>query len=251
MSLISTEERGILTLQIDNPPAHALSKRLVSELGAALDGLQKAQPRALILTSSGERFFSAGLDLIELYGLERPAIEAFSRELQQMFLRIFRFPFPVVAALNGHAIAGGAVLALTADRRLLARGDHLFGLNEVQVGLPLPGALFEIVRGAMGAQHAPEALLEGKNFGVDDALRVGFVHEVVERSELFARAFAIAEKLAQVSGKAYQRMKELLHADAESRMARWLESDPFVEIWFQDETRRAMGKARERLLRKK
>ena len=252
MPLVRIAERGgIASVCLDNPPAHAISRRLASELKSALDGLEEAMPRALLVTSTGERFFSAGLDLIELYDLERPDIEAFSQDFLQVFLRFFRFPAPVVAAVNGHAIAGGAILALTADRRLLARGNHLFGLNEVQVGLPLPGSLFEVVRAAIGSQHAPEALLEGKNFGADDALKIGFVHEVVERSELQARAFALAERLAQIPRKAYQRMKELLHADAEARMAKWLENDPFVEIWFEEETRRAMGAAREKLLKKK
>jgi len=82
-------------------------------------------------------------------------------------------------------------------------------------------------------------------------LKIGFVHEIVERRELSTRAFALAEKLAQVPRKAYRRMKELLHADAESRMVRWLENDPFVEIWFEEETRRVMGAAREKLLKKK
>jgi len=80
-----------------------------------------------------------------------------------MYLRLFRLPLPVVAAVNGHAIAGGAILALCCDRRIVARGERLFGLNEVQVGLPLPGALFEIVRAALGPAHTPEALLEGRN----------------------------------------------------------------------------------------
>lgn len=245
------ERGGIATVCLDNPPAHTISKRLVAELKAALDGLESALPRALLLTSTGERFFSAGLDLIELYDLDRPAIEEFSEEFLHIFLRFFRLPAPVVAAVNGHAIAGGAILALTADRRLLASGDHLFGLNEVEVGLPLPGALFEVVRAAIGLNHAPEALLEGRNFGAADAMRIGFVHEVVERSELPARAFALAEKLARIPRRAFQRMKELLHSDAESRIAKWLEGDPFVEIWFEPETRQAMGAAREKLLRKR
>src|SRR5437870_2191067 len=99
MPLLQTSERGgIFSLCLDNPPAHALSRRLVTEMESALSSLEKAEPRALILTASGDRFFSAGLDLIELYELKRPAIEAFSRQFLEIFLRVFRFPVPVVAA---------------------------------------------------------------------------------------------------------------------------------------------------------
>ncbi len=252
MSTVTVTRSGkVALLRLENPPANAISRRVVKDLAEALEKLERDAARALVLLAAGERFFSAGLDLILLHDLDRAAIEVFSKDFIGVLLKLFRFPGPVVAAVNGHAVAGGAILALTADRRILTRGDQLLGLNEVQVGLPLPGPLFEVVRSALGRREASEVLLEGKNYGVDDALRIGLAHEVVEREELELRALAVAEKLSRIPQSAYRRMKEMLHADAEERIARKGAADPFVDIWFEPETRRAMTKARDKLLAKK
>ncbi len=243
---------AIAVLRLDRPPAHAISRGFLVEIRGALDGIDRDPPRALLLAAAGERFFSAGLDLLDLFDLDRPAIEAFSRDLIDFYLRLFRLPFPVVAAVNGHAIAGGIILALTADRRILARGDHLLGLNEAQVGLALPGPLFEVVRSVLGGAAASEALLEGNNYGAADAVRVGFVHEVVEKSELETHALQAAERMARVPPRAFARMKFLLHAEAEERIHRIAhDADPFVDLWFDPATREAMGKAREKLTARK
>jgi enoyl-CoA hydratase len=252
MPAIHTTRRGeTLVLTLENPPAQALSRRLIAELDATLGELESRPPRALVVIGAGERFFSAGLDLLELHELERPALEPVIGGLESALLRLFRLPLPVVAAVNGHAIAGGAILALAADRRLIARGEHLFGLNEVQVGLPLPGALFEIVKAAVGARDASGALLEGRNHSVEEALAIGLAHEAVEPAALLERALGAAEKLGRIPRRAYARMKELLHAEAEARIEGWRRDDPFLDIWFEKETREAMAAARARLLAKR
>jgi enoyl-CoA hydratase len=246
--LISSTTKGpVRCLRLEHPPAHAFSRRLVADLRGALAELERDPPGALVLSASGGRFFSAGLDLVELCDLARPALEEFLAGFLAALLGLFRLPFPVVAAVNGHAIAGGAILALTADRRLLARGDHLFGLNEVQVGLPLPAPLFEIVLLACGRRRASEVLLEGRNLAVDEALAAGLVHEIVPPEALEKRAEDVAGKLASVPRSAYRRMKELLHAEAEARIAALAPRDPFLDIWFEPETRAALTAVRDRL----
>ncbi|MBI4605187.1 MAG: enoyl-CoA hydratase/isomerase family protein [Planctomycetes bacterium] len=238
-------------LRLDNPPAHALSGALIAELEERLRALERDPPGALVLTASGGRFFSAGLDLTEVDRLERPAFEAFLDRFIGAVLWLFRFPRPVVAAVNGHAVAGGAILALAAERRIAARGPALFGLNEVQVGVPLPGPLFEVVRSALGAAQAAEVLLEGRNLDVDGALRAGFANEAVEPADLERRAVALAAKLERIPRAAYGRMKALLRAEAEERIARAARDDPFVDIWFSPEARRAREAACAALLAKK
>jgi len=258
MSLLHLERlrsdcgQAVAVLRLDRPPAHAISRGLLAELLGALERIDRDPPRALVLAATGEKFFSAGLDLLDLFDLDRPALETFARELNDFFLRLFRLPFPVVAAVSGHAIAGGLILSLTADRRILARGEHLLGLNEGQVGLALPGPLFEVVRSALGGAAASEALLEGKNYAAADAMRVGFVHEMVERTELETQAIRAAERMARVPARAFARMKTLLHGDAEARIQRTGETtDPFLDIWFDPATREAMERARDKLLARK
>jgi len=224
---------------------------VIAELAEALGPLERDPPRALVIAGSDRRGAVFGLDLLDVFDLDRAALERLSRDLVEVNLRLFRFPAPVVAAVNGHAIAGGAILALTADRRIQARGDLLFGLNEVQVGLPLPGPLFEVVRAAVGAPQAAEALLEGRNYRGEEALRVGFAHELVERAELEARALDAARRMGRLPRRAFRRMKEMLHAGVEEAIHRSRAADPFADIWFDPETRAAMAAAREKLLSKK
>jgi len=248
----TTREDGVLTLEFDNPPAHAISRAFVADLWKALDAIEDDPPEALVLTATGERFFSAGLDVVELYPLEREEIEIFFGRFVESVFRIYRYPFPVVLAVNGHALAGGAICSMAADHRLIARGKHLFGWNELQVGLPLPPALFELVRGALSPRDCPRLLLEGKNISVDDALTAGIFEESFAPEELRARAIEKAKKLASMVPLAYARMKEIYHANVERAIeaSGGIEDDRFLETWFEPRTREVMGRVVERLTTK-
>lgn len=240
---------GIVVLTLRNPPANALKRALLGELAALLDELDREKPRAVVISGGDGRFFSAGLDLVELPDLEPDAVKTLGSLLNGTLLRLFRLPCPVLAAVNGHAIAGGAILALTAQHRIGVRGKALFGLNEVQVGLPLPATLFEIVRSQIGEAHLARVVLAGHNHSVEEALTVGLLQEVVEPTELLERTVSLARKLAGVPRNAHARMKELLRARAEERIRNAPVDDEFFRIWFEPETRQALRAARERLTR--
>src|SRR5262245_19287180 len=124
---------SVSILTIDRPPAGALNHALLKELCALLPALREA--RALVLTGQG-RFFSAGLDLLEVFSYEEPEATAFSTAFDDGITGLFALEVPLVAAINGHAIAGGGVLAATADFRLMAEGGGKIGLPEIQVGVP-------------------------------------------------------------------------------------------------------------------
>jgi len=248
MPLVDWSTEGAVTvLTLRNPPANALRRALLRELAGALDRVEAEKPRALVLSGGGGKFFSAGLDLMELPDLSRSDVEALGTELVGALLRLFRLPCPVLAAVNGHAVAGGALLALTAERRVGVCGGALFGLNEVQVGLPLPAPLFELVRSEVDEAHAGRVLLEGHNHTVDEALAAGLLHEAVSPGELMDRTLTLARKLASVPQSAYARMKELLRSSAEERIGRQGQDADFVRIWFEPETQATMRAARDRL----
>src|SRR4029077_13032439 len=133
---------------IDRPPANALNRDFFAELVALLGRLEAAADvRAVVMTGTG-RFSSAGLDLFEVFGYPPGDFTDFTARFDAGFAALFGFPKPVVAAVNGHAVAGGAVLAAAADVRLMAEGDGRVGLTEIQVGVPFPAAILEIVRSA-------------------------------------------------------------------------------------------------------
>ena len=249
--LLLTSEDGVHVLELRNPPANALSTVLLEALSRALDLLESSPPGALVITGGDGKFFSAGLDLIAVLELDPAGVEMLLSRLVKVLLRIFRLPIPVVAAVNGHAVAGGAILALAAEHRVAAQGDFVVGLNEVQVGLPLPAPLFEIVRSQVEVRELGRVLLAGRNYPVEEARSAGLVHAVADPKELRDHSVALARKLSQVPRAAYSRMKQLLRAEAESRIGTQELDTEFVRIWFEPDTRKAMSEARERLRKRK
>jgi enoyl-CoA hydratase len=146
---------------------------------------------------------------------------------------IFHFPKPVVAAINGHAIAGGAVLAACADRRIMANGSGRIGVTELLVGVPFPALAFEIVRFAAPHRYLPEFTLSGATYTSDDALQRGWIDEVAEPDALLVDAIAVAQELALLSPPAFaQTKRQIRQAVAERMAASGPATDKAVtEIW--------------------
>ena len=132
MQIETSGEVAVLPMRAGK--ANAIGSAFLDRLSAQLDAVEASGASALVLTGEG-RAFSAGLDLPEVSRLDRGALERFIRRFSEVMLRVFALPVPVVAAINGHAIAGGCVLAMQADVRLAAEGDYRIGLNEVAIGL--------------------------------------------------------------------------------------------------------------------
>jgi len=204
------ERRGtVALLRMNAGKANAINPAFLDRMNALLDELGGAPPRALVLTGHG-RAFSAGLDLPSLIDLDRSALTVFIRRFSEFMLRVFMLPWPVVAAVNGHAVAGGCVLALQADQRLMAGGEGVIGLNEVRLGIGLPSVVVETLR----CQVPPSSLFpiacEGGLFAPADAHRLGLVQEVVAPDQLVDRAVERAAALAQVPAQAFASVKRSL-----------------------------------------
>jgi enoyl-CoA hydratase len=198
---------AILSMQAGK--ANAINPRFLDLLGGCLEELTRTPPGALVLTGDA-RSFSAGLDLPALIDLETAELTDFIRRFSDTMLRVFTLPFPVVAAVNGHAIAGGCVLALQADVRLMASGDSRIGLNEVRLGLGLPAAVVETLRCQVPAASLLPVAAEGGLFLPEEALRLGLVHEVVEKAQLLVRARERATVLAALPPLAFAQVKASL-----------------------------------------
>jgi enoyl-CoA hydratase len=207
---VEIERKGaVALLRMRAGKANAIGPAWLEKMAVLLDALDADQPGALILTGEG-RAFCAGLDLPALVDLGLAEMTAFIHRFSDTMVRIFALPWPVVAAVNGHAVAGGCVLALQADQRLMASGAGRIGLNEVQLGIGLPVAVVETLR----CQVPPAALFpvaaEGGLFAAEEALQLGLVHEVVEASRLESRAWERATALAGLPGLAFARVKASL-----------------------------------------
>src|SRR5438132_4280570 len=173
--------------------------------------------RAVVMTASG-RTFSAGVDLVRLLEGGAPYVRKFLPVLSGMFAAVFSHPAPVVAAINGHAIAGGCVLACAADKRLMARDVGRIGVTELLVGVPFPTIAMEIMRCAAAPQYFEELLLGGATYAPEEGAARGLVHEVVDPDQLLDRAVAAARKLAALSPSAFALSKRQTRQPALARL---------------------------------
>jgi len=249
--VIEREVHGdVALLRLAHGKASALDLELLRALEAALRAEEHSKERALILTGTGA-IFCAGVDLKRIVQGKRAYIEAFLPALDSAFERLFFLEKPVIAALNGHAIAGGAVLALAADHRLLARGKGMLGTPELKVGVPFPFLAQEIVRAALGERLAQELAIEGRNYSGDESLARGIVHELVGIEALLPRAIETAAQLAKIPSESFALTKRWLRRASKERWERnRAESAAAVlEAWCSERTLRAVEEFVARTLR--
>ena len=186
---------GVAVLTLARPPVNALDLELLDALTKAL----REQDGPVVITGTGS-CFSAGVDLRAILDGGDAYTRAFLNSLVAAFLAVFEHPAPVVAAVNGHAIAGGCVIAMAADVRLMSAGT--IGISEIAVGVPFPAAALEICRYAMGPS-VTVAALGGEGVSADVALARGWVDAVVASDDLLERAVARARELGEHSPTAY------------------------------------------------
>jgi enoyl-CoA hydratase len=250
MPMLRVEMHGaVAVVTLERPPANALNRDFFVELAALLARLAVPEIRGVVFTGSG-RFFSAGLDLFEILGYDDATWTDFTARFDAGYRGLFGLAKPVVAAVNGHAIAGGAVLAACADVRLMAEGEGQVGLTEIRVGVPFPSAALEPVRFSCAGPHLPELLYRGLTYGPAEACFRRLVDEVVPEAALAPRALALAGELAAHPPTAFASSKRTLRAEALARMeaAHVRGADPVWATWRTPETRAAIEAFRTRTL---
>lgn len=242
--MIETEDRGVVrVLRLQRGKVNALDLELLVALADALGDAERSPARALVLTGAGSSF-SAGVDLVRLIDGGEDYARAFLPALEAAFLRLFTFPRPVVAAVNGHAIAGGCILACACDRRLMAAGKGRVGVPELLVGVPFPVLALEILRFAVPRRELQRLVYGGATFQPDEALRMGLVDELVDPHEVEPRALAAAEQLAAIPAEAFRLTKLQLRdpaLHAHGRSAASVEKE--IERAWRDPATRAVVRA--------
>ena len=179
----STTKDGVAVLTMRHGKANALDTELCQALCGALDDAAADGAAAVVLTGTGS-VFSAGVDLKRVTAGREGYVAAFLPELRRAFTRLATFELPVVAAVNGHAIAGGFILFAAADWALMAEGPGRAGVTELLVGVPFPAVALELLRLRAGDAQARPLAVSGATFGAGEALARGLVDEAVPAAEL-------------------------------------------------------------------
>jgi len=237
--MLEREPHGSITvLRMAHGKASALDTDFLNALTEHFEAELSGPAKAVVLTGTGG-IFSAGVDLRKvLQG--RAYLETFLPALDRMLHALAAFDKPLVAAINGHAIAGGCVLACAADQRYCVNRNAKIGAPELTVGVPFPPTALEIVRLAVPAQHLRTVLLAGSVVSPEGALRLGLVDQLIPPSDLLEHALAGAASLARSPSAAYRLTKRQIWEPARSLMRRPLK-DEMLEVWSSPAVQKAIA----------
>lgn len=227
----------ILELRLARPPVNALSPELIGLLHQAVASAPSNGARAVVI-SAGPGLFSAGLDVPALLKLDQAGMLAMWKDFFGVMRAIACSPIPTVAAITGHSPAGGTVVALNCDYRVMAEGPYKLGLNETQVGLTLPTAILRSLQRLLGPHQAERHIVAGNMIDSAEALRIGLVDELVADDQVIPRALDWCRFHLGLPPRAMRINRESARADLRAiyASANADQVEEFVEGWFHPET---------------
>jgi enoyl-CoA hydratase len=239
---------GIAIVLLDKPPVNAFDLRLVRDAEECLKGVEKdPNIRAVVIAGKG-KCFSAGLDLktVPFYtpAKQRKMVE----DLNRTVAWLYGFSLPTVAAVNGHAIAGGFILAIACDYRVGTIASCRLGVTETRVGIPFPVSTMEVLRAELAPAVARSMTLAGRTIGPEYALANGVLDELRPTEEVLTRAKEVALEFAALPRKGYAKIKRQLRGETLARMEEALRtgSDPLLDMLVTEEGRAASTEHLER-----
>lgn len=233
-----SKEDGVATVTLSRGKVNALNEATVEELYVRFRSLEgDASVSSVVLTGAG-KFFSFGFDIPEFLEYSRESFTRYLRLFTRFCTHLFLFPKPVIAALNGHTIAGGCMLALACDQRLMAAGKGKISLNEINFGSSVFAGSTAMLKACVGERAARDVLFSGSMFSAEEALTLGLVDQVVPQEDLMLLAARAARELGGKSAAAFRSVKSLLRKPVADEAAGREEASirEFVEIWYSPET---------------
>lgn len=235
---IKTEDR-IANIFLDRGKSNAMDTVLLEELNACIHDLKLDAAIEGVIIHGKEGFFSAGLDLITLYEYNETEIRAFWSLFFKTTRDLASFPKPIVSAISGHSPAGGCVIAICCDYRIMSEGNFIIGLNEIPVGLIVPESIFHLYSFWLGKGNAYRFLLEGKLLSPQEALTVGLVDEVVPANAIHTAALRKIKSVTQFDKETWKTCKLNFRKDLlENLSAKEDETiEKILEQWWKPSTR--------------
>ncbi len=247
MNLIETVIReDARIVKFNNGITNAISFEFVRELTAYLTKIEN-QSSAIVFTGNS-KFFSIGWNLPELVQYDWDTLSDFILSFQNMMLKIATIPVPTVCAIDGHAVAGGIILALGCDYRIARASRVKVGLNESRLGVPIPWIADLILKQLVGYDLSRKISYEGQIMNAEDALALGVLDEVLAEESVLETAVQKASDLRQIPADAFAAIKQSHYEDVVTAYhARVNEkTEQFLDIWFEDETQSLLRKATEK-----
>jgi enoyl-CoA hydratase len=228
---------GIEVLTLARPPANALHIETTEELADAFEALASDDAAAAVVLTGEGKAFCAGLDLKAITNYSQTELRRLLDAINRMATAVYSCPLPVIGAINGHAIAGGFVLAMCCDWKIVADAPMRVGLTEVRVGVPYPAAALEVVRSELHPKVARELVLFGKNMNAAEALAAGIFDESVAPHQLLVRAMEKAREAAELPRRSFKIIKHQLRRRAleACRAAVSGEGEALRDGWIQPE----------------
>lgn len=245
---------SVALLEIDTASHNAINWSFIAELNQYLEEIEmNANIKAVVMTARNESMFSPGLDVAYLSELSYSETRNFVIDFSKLYLRLFSLPKPLVVAINGHAIAGGLLLALTGDIRLIKAGEVRLGLTEIDLGLPLPPGCLEMLRYYLNNKTLEQLTYTGRLFSHTEAQALRIVDAAVDPAQLPKAAFDQALQLAKKPAKAFRKMKEYLREEFIERIERRDEEhlDELLDHWTSEEARLRIGMLAQKLKSRK
>jgi 3,2-trans-enoyl-CoA isomerase len=203
---VSVKDR-LATITLNRGKSNALNRELITELDEMLKNISADDNIGGVILTGSAPFFSAGLDLVELYNYNEEEAESFFKLFFSFTANMVSFKKPMVAAISGHSPAGGCVMALACDYRVMAEGQYIIGLNEVPVGIIVPNSIFQLYSFWIGKAEAAQSLLTGRLYNPEEALRVGLVDDVVKNESLLTAAERKIKKYMELESNTWSQSK--------------------------------------------
>lgn len=250
--IITTNHGSVRELRLNRPPANALSPELIRALKEAVESAPHDGARALVLSGT-PGMFSGGLDVPLLLTLDRPGMAQLWRDFYSLMRALAFSSIPLAAAINGHGPAGGTVLALFCDWRVMAEGDWKMGFNEVQVGIPLPPVILSTLKRQVGARQAERLGVGGLVISSGEAARIGLVDELIPLERVVERAVEWCQNLLRLPQQAMTTTRHRARADVASFFDQGIdrELDEVINAWWSDETQTVLRAVAAKLTKKR
>jgi len=236
----------VAIVKLDRDVTNALNLEFVNELAKTIQKVKHdSNIHSLVLSSSNEKFFSIGFDIPQLFGFSKDDFMVFYKAFNRLCMNLYTLPKLTIAAITGHAVAGGCILALCCDYRFIAEGRKKMGLNEIKLGVPIPYPADCVLRQIVGFRNAREIVDTGEFYLPDKLLQMGMVDKILPLDQLLVKSIEKAELLVALSQDAFAMIKrnrvEMVEAQVLAKLKE--KEQLFLECWYSTETRKRLKEA--------